>query len=46
MRLTLREFHHEYQIYKDDFDIELSLRLARMTYAKAKVKSQKQEEWI
>lgn len=46
MRLTLRQFHHEYQIYKDDFDIELSLRLARTTYAKAKAKAQKAEEWI
>jgi hypothetical protein len=46
MRLTLREFNHEYQLYKDDFDIELSLRLARTTYAKAKQHAQKQEEWI
>lgn len=46
MRLTLREFKKEYQIYKDDFDLELMLRLSRTTYEKAKQKAQQAEEWF
>ena len=46
MRLTLREFKAEYQLYKDDFDLELLLRLTRTTYAKAKEKAQQAEEWF
>jgi hypothetical protein len=42
----LREFNREYQLYKDDFDLELSLRLTRTTYAKAKQQQLKSEEWI
>ena len=45
-RLTLREFNREYQFYKDDFDLELTLRLSRTTYANAKKKAQKAEEWL
>lgn len=46
MRLTLRQFKKEYQIYKDDFDLELMLRLSRTTYEKAKEKAQQAEEWF
>ena len=46
MRLTLREFNQEYQIYKDDFDYELCLRLTRTTYEQAKQKARQAEEWI
>ena len=46
MRLTLRQFNKEYQIYKDDFDLELLLRLTRTTYEKAKFKAQQSEEWF
>ena len=45
-RLTLREFNKEYQIYKDDFDLELMLRLTRTTYAQAKEKARQAEEWF
>lgn len=46
MRLTLREFHQEYQLYKNDYDLELSLMLSRTTYERAKAKQQRSEEWI
>lgn len=46
MRLTLREFKKEYQLYKDDFDLELLLRVTRTTYEKAKQKAQQAEEWF
>lgn len=35
-----------YQHYKDDFDLEMRLRNANMTYEEAFVKSQKAEEWF
>jgi hypothetical protein len=46
MRLTLREFNKEYQLYKDDFDLELMLNKTRTTYAQAKVKAIQSEEWF
>ena len=46
MRLTLREFRTEYQLYKDDFDFELLLRLTRTTYKQAHDKAQQAEEWL
>lgn len=46
MRLTLRDFKKEYQLYKDDFDLELLLRVTRTTYEKAKQKAQQAEEWF
>ena len=42
----MREFNAEYQLYKDDFDLELLLRLTRTTYAQAKLKAQQAEEWF
>jgi hypothetical protein len=42
----LREFNREYQFYKDDFDLELSLRANRTTYAQAKKKQLQAEEWF
>lgn len=44
-RLTLREFNREYQLYKDDFDMELCLKLSHTTYAKAKEQQYKAEDW-
>lgn len=44
--MTLREFNKEYQLYKDDFDIELMLKATHTTYAKAKAKAQASEEWF
>lgn len=45
-RLTLREFNAEYQLYKDDFDLELMLKATNTTYAQAKIKAQRAEEWF
>ena len=44
--MTLRTFNKFYKCYKDNFDLELSLKLSRTTYANAKEKSVEQEEWI
>ena len=44
--MTLRQFNREYQIYKDDFDYEMMLRLSGTTYRKAKEKAQQAEEWF
>ena len=46
MRLTVREFRAEYQIYKDDFDLELCLWLNRATYEMARQKTRQAEEWF
>lgn len=46
MRLTIREFNHVYNLYKDNFDLELMLYLNRMTYRKLKEESQKSQEWF
>ena len=45
-RMTIREFNREYQIYKDNFDLELMLTATRTTYAKAKAEQQQKEEWF
>lgn len=46
MRLTLKEFNNEYQLYKNDFDLEMMLRATKTTYAKAKRDAERQEEWF
>jgi len=46
MRLTLREFKAEYELYKNDFDYELLLRATNTTYEKAKLKARQAEEWF
>ena len=45
-RMTLRTFNKLYQCYKDNFDIELNLKLSRTTYAEAKKQTMEQEEWF
>lgn len=45
-RLTLSLFNKLYQYYKDDFDLELQLRLSGTTYSNLKKKQEKQERWI
>lgn len=45
-RLTLTLFSKLYQHYKDDWDLEMNLRNANVTYAEAFVRSQKSEEWF
>ena len=44
--MTLRNFNKLYQCYKDNFDLEMRLRLSNTTYAEAKKKSMEDEEWI
>jgi hypothetical protein len=46
MRLTVRQFMRVYNIYKDDYDMELCLLLNRMKYQKAKEESEKSQEWF
>lgn len=46
MRLTVRQFMRVYNIYKNDYDMELCLLLNRMTYQKAKEESEKSQEWF
>lgn len=44
--LCLTNFNRLYKNYKNDFDMELRLKQANMTYAEAYIKSQKEEEWL
>lgn len=45
-RLTLTMFNKLYGHYKDDFDLEMRLRAANMTYAEAYEKSQHEDDWF
>ena len=45
-RLTLTMFNKLYGHYKDNWDLELRLFHANMTYKDAFVKSQQDEEWF
>ena len=45
-RLTIRQFLDLYQAYKDTFDTELILMLARKTYADVKKQQDAEEEWL
>jgi hypothetical protein len=45
MRLRLREFKHLYQLYKDDFDLELLIKLRHTTY-KQLFGVDEEEEWV
>jgi hypothetical protein len=45
-RLTLKTFNKLYGHYKDDWDMEMQLTSARMTYAQIRRKSQESEEWF
>ena len=45
MRLKLKEFKHLYQIYKDDFDLELLIKLRHTTYKQLFGKTDEAEEW-
>ena len=44
-RLTLKLFNKLYQHYKDNFDLELSLKLSRKTYSSMEIEQEKAEEW-
>lgn len=45
-RLTLRTFNKLYQCYKNDFDFEMSLKRANITYQEFLEKQMKDEEWL
>lgn len=45
-RLTLTLFNKLYKHYKDNFDMELRLKKANMTYQEAYSKQQESEEWF
>lgn len=44
--MTLTLFNKLYGHYKDDFDLELMLRLSGKTYADAYEQSQREQEWF
>lgn len=45
-RLTLRLFNKLYGHYKDNFDTEMRLKNANVTYSEIKIKSQNQDRWF
>ena len=45
-RLTLKMFNKLLGHYKDNWDYEMRLSQANMTYREAFIKSQKDEEWF
>ena len=45
-RLTLTMFNKLYGHYKDNWDFEMKLTAANMTYRAAFLKSQQDEEWF
>ena len=45
-RLTLTMFNKLYPHYKNDFDLELRLKLTNTTYAEAYNKAQEAQEWF
>jgi hypothetical protein len=45
-RMTLRTFFKLYKCYKDNFDLELQLKLNKITYEEARQKSIQDEEWL
>ena len=45
-RLSLRMFNRLYQHYKDDFDVEMRLNKANMTYAELYMKQQEKDDWF
>ena len=44
--MTLTLFNKLHQHYKDNFDMEMRLNKANMTYQELYIKSQKEEEWL
>ena len=44
--MTLRTFNKFYKCYKDNFDLEMRLKLSNTTYEEAIKKSKEKEEWI
>ena len=46
MRLTLKMFEKLYQHYKEDFDLEMQMKITHTTYSKLKSMVQKEDEWF
>lgn len=46
LRLTLKDFLARYEAYQQVFDTETMLRANKTTYAAAKAKQAKEEEWF
>lgn len=44
--MTLTLFNKLYKHYKDNFDMEMRMKNANMTYEDLYIKSQKEEEWL
>ncbi len=44
--MTLTLFNKLYKQYKDNFDMEMRLTKAGMTYEEAGIKAQENEEWL
>lgn len=45
-RMTVKTFMRFYQHYKDNWDVEMRLTNANMTYKEAAEKAKKSEEWF
>lgn len=45
-RMTLKMFNKLYTHYKNDFDLEMKLKNANMTYEQAYNKSIQNDEWF
>ena len=45
-RLTIKMFNKLYGHYKDNWDYEMRLFNANMTYEEAYIKSQQEQEWL
>lgn len=45
-RLTVKKFFRLYDIYKQNFDLELSLKLSRKLYRQLEEESVDSEDWI
>lgn len=45
-RLTLTLFNKLYAHYKDNFDMEMRMRLSNTTYSELYEQEQKSEEWF
>ena len=46
LRLTLKDFLARYEAYQTVFDTETMLRANKTTYAAAKAKQEREEEWF
>lgn len=45
-KLTLRTFNRLYQHYKNDFDLEMKLKQANVTYKELEERQLANEEWF